>query len=401
VNSQQELPPSKLRFGDVLRVGSSGIRSRKLRAALSALGIAIGIASLVGVLGLSESSRADLIDQINALGTNLLEVQASAGFGRGEATLPDTAIPMVDRIPTVEQVSAIVDVAGGVYRSSFIPSGRTGGITILATDEHLMDTLNGSVAQGTFLEGAELDYPAVVLGAVAAQRLGISDLSARPVIDMAGQLVQVVGILNEFALAPDLDRAVFIGRQAAVDYFGSDDVASTLFLRTDPEWVEETRAVLAATVNPETPENVSVSRPSDLLEAQAAAENAFAGLFLGLGAVALLVGGIGIANVMVIGVIERRSEIGLRRSIGATKTHIRRQFLTESLMLAGIGGISGVLLGAAVTSAYATSQGWRVVIPSLATVGGFAAALAIGALAGIYPAMRAANLPPTEALRTE
>ena len=353
------------------------------------------------MLGLSESSRADLIDQINALGTNLLEVQASTGFGRGEATLPDTAIPMVDRIPTVDQVSAIVDVAGGVYRSKFIPSGQTGGITILATDEHLMDTLNGSIAQGTFLEGAELDYPAVVLGAVAAQRLGITDLSSRPLIDLAGQLVQVVGILDEFALAPDLDRAVFIGRQAAVDYFDSDDVASTLFLRTDPQWVEQTRAVLAATVNPETPENVSVSRPSDLLEAQAAAENAFAGLFLGLGAVALLVGGIGIANVMVIGVIERRSEIGLRRSIGATKAHIRRQFLTESLMLAGIGGISGVLLGAAVTAVYATTQGWRVVIPSLATIGGFAAALAIGALAGIYPAMRAANLPPTEALRTE
>jgi len=401
VKPQQDLPPSKLRIGDVLRVGSSGIRSRKMRAALSALGIAIGIASLVGVLGLSESSRADLIDQINALGTNLLEVQASTGFGRGSATLPDTAIPMVDRIPTVEQVSAIVDVNGGVYRSSFIPSGQTGGITILATDGRLMDTLNGSVAQGTFLEGAELDYPAVVLGAVAAQRLGINDLSSHPMIDMAGQLVQVVGILNEFALAPDLDRAVFIGRQAAVDYFNSDDVASTLFLRTDPEWVEETRAVLAATVNPETPENVSVSRPSDLLEAQAAAENAFAGLFLGLGAVALLVGGIGIANVMVIGVIERRSEIGLRRSIGATKAHIRRQFLTESLMLAAIGGIAGVLLGSAVTAVYATMQGWKVVIPSLATVGGFAAALAIGALAGIYPAMRAANLPPTEALRTE
>jgi putative ABC transport system permease protein len=396
-----ELPPSRLRLGDVLRVGSSGIRSRKMRAALSALGIAIGIASLVGVLGLSESSRADLMDQISALGTNLLEVQASSGFGRGEATLPDTAIPMVGRIATVEQVSAIVDVSGGVYRNEFVPGGQTGGITILATDQYLMNTLNGSMADGTFLEGAELDYPAVVLGAVAAERLGISDLTDHPMVLMDGQWVEVVGILNQFALAPDLDRAVFIGRQAAADYFDSDDVASTLFLRVDPTWVEDTRAVLPATVNPETPENVSVSRPSDLLEAQAAAENAFAGLFLGLGAVALLVGGIGIANVMVIGVIERRSEIGLRRSIGATKAHIRRQFLTESLMLAGIGGISGVLLGSAVTAAYATTQGWKVVIPALATVGGFVAALAIGALAGIYPAMRAANLPPTEALRTE
>jgi putative ABC transport system permease protein len=401
VKAQPQLTPSRLRVGDVLRVGSSGIRARKMRAALSALGIAIGIASLVGVLGLSESSRADLLDQIAALGTNLLEVQASTGFGRGEATLPDTAIPMVGRIGTVQQVSAIVDVAGGVYRNEFVPSGQTGGITILATDGQLMDTLNGSMAQGSFLTGAELQYPAVVLGAVAAQRLGISDLSNHPMVLMAGKLVEVVGILDQFALAPDLDRAVFVGRQAAVDYFGSDDVASTLFLRVDPNWVDDTRAVLPATVNPETPENVSVSRPSDLLEAQAAAENAFAGLFLGLGAVALLVGGIGIANVMVIGVIERRSEIGLRRSIGATKAHIRRQFLTESLLLAAIGGFSGVLLGSLVTAAYATTQGWKIVIPSLATIGGFAAALAIGGIAGIYPAMRAANLPPTEALRTE
>ena len=212
---------------------------------------------------------------------------------------------------------------------------------------------------------------------------------------------EVVGILDQFALAPDLDRAVFIGRDAAATYFGSDDIASTLFLCIDPNWVENTRAILPATVNPETPENVTVSRPSDLLEAQAAAENAFAGLFLGLGAVALFVGGIGIANVMVIGVIERRLEIGLRRAIGATKAHVRRQFLTESLMLAAIGGASGVALGSVVTAVYATMQGWRVVVPPLATVGGFLAALAIGVLAGIYPAARAANLPPTEALRTE
>lgn len=396
-----DLPASRLRLGDVIRVGSSGIRSHVLRAALSALGIAIGIASLVGVLGLSESSRADLLDQISALGTNLLVVEASTGFGRGDTALPESSVPMVGRLNTVEAVSGIVDVSGGVYRSVFVPSGQTGGITILATDEQLVDTLNGSVAVGSFIEGSSLEYPAVVLGAVAAERLGITDLDTRPMVLLDDTMVEVVGILDTFLLSPDLDRAVFIGRKAAVDYFGSDDVASRLFLRVDDEWVEDTRAILPATVDPENPEEVSVSRPSELLEAQAAAENAFASLFLGLGAVALFVGGIGIANVMVIGVIERRSEIGLRRSIGATKAHIRRQFLTESLLLAALGGVVGVALGVSVTAGYATSQGWRVIVPTLATVGGMIAALAIGGLAGIYPAMRAANLPPTEALRTE
>jgi putative ABC transport system permease protein len=153
-------------------------------------------------------------------------------------------------------------------------------------------------------------------------------------------------------------------------------------------------------VDPENPEEVEVSRPSDALEAQAAAETAFSNLFLGLGAVALLVGGIGIANVMVIAVIERKGEIGLRRAIGATRAHIRRQFLTESLVLAGIGGLVGVLLGAGVTAGYALSRGWQVVVPPIALGGGFAAAVLVGAVAGLYPAMRAARLSPTEALRS-
>lgn len=395
------IPSSKLRPGDVARVGVSGIRSRKLRATLSALGIAIGIASLVGVLGLSESSKSDLLDQLSALGTNLLVVQAGSGFGFGDASLPETARGMVERVGTVEQVASTLPVDGGVYRSDFVPEGQTGGMTIIATEETLIDTLNGSMADGVFLGGASSEYPAVVLGSEAAQRLGITQVGNGTLIWMAGTWVEVIGILDPFVLASDLDRSVFISLQVAIDYFDSEGIPTALYLRVDPDWVNQTRDLLPATVDPESPEEVEVTRPSDVLEAEAATESAFSGLFLGLGAVALLVGGIGIANVMVIGVIERRGEIGLRRAIGATRAHIRRQFLTESLILAAIGGLAGVAIGSAVTAGYSTVQGWRIIIPTMALGGGFVAALLIGAGAGIYPAMRAARMSPTEALRAE
>ena len=392
---------SRLRAGDVARVGVSGIRSRKLRATLSALGVAIGIASLVGVLGLSESSKSDLLDQLAALGTNLLVVQAGAGFGFGNSSLPETAAGMVTRLGTVEQVASTLPIEGGVYRSDFVPDGQTGGMTIIATDETLVHALNGSMADGAFLSGPSIEYPAVVLGSEAAQRLGITDVGNGTLIWMAGKWVEVIGILDPFVLASDLDRSVFISRQVAIDYFGSEGIPTALYLRVDPDWVNQTRDLLPATVDPENPEEVEVTRPSEVLEAEAAAESAFSGLFLGLGAVALLVGGIGIANVMVIGVIERRGEIGLRRAIGATRAHIRSQFLTESLILAAVGGLAGVAIGSAVTAGYSAIQGWRVIIPAIALGGGFAAALLIGAGAGIYPAMRAARMSPTEALRAE
>ena len=393
--------PSRLRPLDVIRVGFAGLQSRKLRAALSALGIAIGIASLVGVLGLSESSKSDLLDKINALGTNLLQVTPSAGFGAGDATLPDEAVAMIGRVGSVEEISFVSSVDAGVYRSDFIPSGRTGGISVVGSDMALLDTLNGEIAHGTFLTEAALEYPAVVLGSVTAQRLGIRDLSSRPRVLIGDRWVEVVGILEPFALAPDLDRAAIIGHQASIDYFDADGAATTVYLRVNEGWIDITRDVMPATADPANPEEVEVSRPSDLLEAQEAAENQFANLFLGLGAVALFVGGIGIANVMVIGVLERRGEIGLRRAIGATRGHILGQFLTELLLLSAAGGAAGVLLGVAVTAGYSATQGWRVIIPDIAVWGGLGAAFVIGALAGIYPAVRASRLSPTEALRFE
>lgn len=396
----QELIPSRVHPADAARTASVGLRTRKLRAALSALGIMIGLAAMVGVLGLSESSKSDLLSQLDRLGTNLLTVQAGTGIGIGSGELPPDAAAMVARIIPVETTSTISDVDDArVYRSDFIPAGQTSGITVQAVDINLLDTLAGSVADGSFLDEASASFPTTVLGSVAAERLGIQSVSGSQLVWLGDQWFTVIGILNEFELNPDLDRAALVGFEAAETFLDNDGVPSSVLVRTDPDFIDDVRAVLPATANPEFPEEVEVDRPSDALEAKEAADDAFTALFLGLGAVALLVGGVGIANVMVISVLERRSEIGLRRALGATRRHVAVQFLGEALLLAAIGGVGGVGLGALVTRVYADIRGWDALVPPVAMVGGVAAAIIIGAIAGLYPAIRAARMSPTEALR--
>jgi putative ABC transport system permease protein len=392
---------SRLRAVDILRVGALGLRTRRLRTGLSTLGVAIGIAAMVGVLGLSASSREELQTRIRALGTNLLEVQAGQGFGRGTQTLPIDSVKMVSRIGPVNAVSSIATVPNAtVRRTDAISAGINSGITVFAADTGLLKTLNASLADGQWLDAATSTYPSVVLGSVTAQKLGIVSVADELRVRIGDNWFAVIGILNPVAAASGLDRGAMIGIGAAETYIvGASLAPERIYVRTQEGAVDIVRSVLPPTVNPQTPEEVETTRPSDALAAENAASNAFTSLFLGLGAVALLVGGIGIANVMVIAVIERRSEIGLRRALGATRAHIRRQFLTEAILLAGAGGVVGVGLGAAVTAIYASTKHWKIVVPPIALGGGVIAALAIGAIAGLYPAARAARLPPTEALR--
>jgi putative ABC transport system permease protein len=384
---------------DVLRTGAIGLRTRRLRAALSAVGIAIGIASMVAVLGISESSRADLIAEIDRLGTNLLRVAPGQSFLGENAELPETAGAMIGRVPGVEKTASVAAIEDAtVRRNALIPAEETGGIGVFAADPSLPSTVGATLARGRFLDGATGRYPTVVLGADAARRLGIDRTGVR--VWLGGRWFLVIGILAPVALDDTLDAAALIGFDVAEDRFGIDRSASTIYVRADTDAVTAVRDRLGATANPEHPEEADVSRPSDALEARAAAKTAFTSLFLGLGAVALLVGGVGIANVMVISVLERRSEVGLRRALGATRRHVGVQFLSESLLLASLGGAAGVALGALVTLGYAESQDWRAVVPPVALAGGIAAATAIGAVAGLYPALRAARLSPTDALRS-
>jgi putative ABC transport system permease protein len=385
----------------VVRVGGAGLRARPLRVVLAALGIAIGIAAMVAVVGISTSSRAELNRLLDALGTNLLTAGPGSTLFGDAAALPDDAAAMVGRIEPVESVSTTGKVADAkVYRSDKIPPAQSGGIAALAARTDLPGVVGATVASGTWLNDATARYPAVVLGARTAELLGIGAAEPDVQIWLGGRWCTVVGVLEPVPLAPELDLAALVGWRAAERYLGFDGSPTTVYTRTDPDMVETVRGVLAATVNPAQPNEVEVSRPSDALAAQAAADVTFTGLLLGLGAVALLVGGIGVANTMVISVLERRAEIGLRRSLGATRGQIRVQFLAEALLLSALGGGAGVLLGTAVTAVYAGLQGWPTVVPAWVMGGGIAATLVIGALAGLYPAIRAARLAPTEALAT-
>jgi len=391
---------SRLRAADLAGLAGLGLRIRRLRAALSALGICIGIAAIVGVLGITQSSESELVAQIDRLGTNLLTVQNGRGVNGAEGTLPQSAPAMIGHMAGVEHVSATALLSPSVYRTDRVPAFETGGIGVRAADNSLLAALDGSVLHGTYLNAATSQYPAAVLGFSAAQYLGIDRLDVPARVWVGGRWFVVVGILTRMPLAPEIDQSVLVGWPEAESQLGFNGYPTRIYVRAATDQVMAVDNLLAATANPESPDQVAVSRPSDALAARIAVVSSSTTLILGLGAIALLVGGVGIANVMFISVLERRSEIGLRRALGATRGHIAIQFLAESLLLSSLGGAVGVAGGLAATAAYATLQGWSILVPPLAIWTALAAAVLIGAAAGLYPAVRAARLSPTEALRS-
>ncbi|MFE2934729.1 ABC transporter permease [Streptomyces sp. NPDC059278] len=393
---KNDLRPARLSPRDVLRVGAVGLRARRARVVLSALGIAIGIATMVAVVGLSESSRADLMARLDRLGTNLLTAEAGQDATGQRIRLPKNAVAMVERIGPVRHATATADIDARIRRSDVVPEERTAGVTAQAARIDLLSTLGGRVAKGSWLNPAGERLPVTVLGSVAAERLGITRTGET--IMMNDTRVVVVGILQPLELVPTLDRVAMVGFPAAERHFGFDGHPTTVFERSTDASVEDVRAVLARTISPGGEGGIRVSRPSDALAAKAATDEGLTSLMLGLGAVALLVGGVGVANTMVISVLERRQEIGLRRSLGATRGAVRLQFLTESLLLSALGGAAGALLGAAATYGFARVQGWTAVVPPWSLAGGLAATLLIGVVAGLYPAIRASRLHPTVAL---
>jgi putative ABC transport system permease protein len=405
ITTGQSVAPSvsRLRLEDLAGLASVGLRTRKLRVALSGLGIAIGVGAIVAVLGLARSSQAGLLAEISQLGTNLLTVTNGQSLTGGPAELPLTAPGMISElsgVTAVQYTGAVQNV--NAYRSPYIPPVNTNALIVAASSLDLPEVAGTSVADGTYLNSATAREPVAVLGAAAAQRMGYDRVWPGMRIWVGGMWFYVAGILKPAVLAPQIDSSVLIGFPAAEHYLGFDSHPSDVYVRTrnTQAATNAVDAVLGAQASPQDPAEANVSQPSSTLTAQADTAGAFDTLFLGLGAVALLVGGIGAANIMVISVLERQREIGLRRALGATKGQIRVQFLSEAIMLTVAGGIVGVVLGAVSTAVYAHAKGWAIVIPSEAWAGGLGAAVLIGALAGLLPAIRASRLSPTQALWT-
>jgi len=390
---------NKLRTRDLFFVAVYGVKARKGRAALTSIGIGIGIAAIVAVSGIAASGSADLLSTLESLGTNLVKASPQAGFFGTQEELPEGVIGMVERIGPVEEVTSTTQTDLLVRRSNFISEFEGGGISTIVTSSELLNVIGGKLSEGRFITDGLADLPVTVLGSVTAKRLGITNLSKPTKILIDDEWFGVIGIVEELKIHPDLDRSVFIGYGAAKKLFDINKEPTTIYLRANPTFIEDVVEVIAPSMNPENPDQVEVSRPSDALEAQQAVEASFTNLLLGLGSVALLVGGVAIANVMVMSVLERRMEIGVRRSIGATRREIRYQFLLESVVLSGIGGLVGVMLGSLITLAYTNYTNIVFSIPVWQILGAVVLALLIGAISGVYPAIKASKIQPAEAVR--
>ena len=391
---------SKLRVADGFELSFTGLKARPGRTALTALGVAFGIAAIVAVLGISASGREALLRQLDKLGTNLIRVTPGSGvFGNADG-LPAESLDMLGRVGPVQQVTSTALLDVNVLRNDLVPPLETGGLSVLATPTNLPQVLNTEIVAGRYLDEASAAVPTVVLGWVAAERLAIAEVETARRVYIGEEWFVVIGILDDMPLHPDIERAVMIGESVAIDLIAKDLKPTAVYARIDPDFVDDVVDVIPATVNPQNPDQISVTRPADALVARQAAEEALTGLLVGLGSVALLVGGVAIANIMVMSVLERRMEVGVRRALGATKRHIRLQFLGESILLAGIGGVLGVLIGASITVAYAINRDLTLSVPLYGLFASIGIALVIGALAGLYPASRAAKISPAEAVRS-
>lgn len=394
-----ELTATRLAFGDILRLGLLGLRTRRLRALLSALGIGIGIATIVLVTGIPASSNAALQTKLAALGTNILEAEPVPNPQGPPVSLPVDSVGMAERIGPVTDAAQTADTQATVQRTDKLDPGQSSGITVLATSLDLPKVLNGQMLSGRFLDATTQNFPTVVLGYVAAGWLGIDRIGPQPPqIYVGGHWFTVVGILGPMPLAPDVERSVLVGWGAAERELGFAGHPTAVYVKADEPAIDAVRAVLPATLYPPLSGLVTVSRPSDALAAKLDVETNFSALFLGLAGVALLVGGVGVANTMFVSVLERRGEIGLRRALGASRGQIRAQFLTEAVALSALGGLTGTVLGVLATAGYASYQQWPVTIPVTAIAGGIAGAVLVGVAAGLHPSIRAARLTPTQAL---
>ncbi|KAA8820560.1 ABC transporter permease [Bifidobacterium rousetti] len=396
--------PPTTRFANLMHTAWIGATGRISRTVLAALGIALGVAAYVALSGIAASNQAALLARLDALGANLQVVSPGRDAAQQPVPLPAYAPETIARQPQVEQVG-VFDTAPEnvrIFKNEFVPKSNGNALTLTVMRPGALDAVGATIAQGHGIDENNQHLPVAILGSEAAYRLGVTTVGDRILIDDAWY--GVVGILAPAPQAQNLDPSVIIGSTQAKashpDQAETIGQISAIYVRTKPGDAETLRRMLAHAANL-AGANVSVNASADLSEARNTTDDSLNTLGLMIGAIALAVGGMSIANMMIVTVMERRGEIGLRRALGATPGAIRMQFVTEAAMLSAFGGLAGITLGAGTAFGFAIWAGQPAVLEWGTLPAAWGAAVLVGALAGIYPASRAARLTPTAALRGE
>jgi putative ABC transport system permease protein len=390
------------RARELVSVAASGVASRKVRTLLILLGPVVGVAAMVGAVGLTESAKGDLKEKLAQLGTTLITAQAGGTFGQQNPTLPKDAAGRVRAVPTVEGASAVSAINGVLtlpnqgsqnYYEAF-------PVPVLASDDALPAVLQVPMQNGRWLSAADQhDHTrAVVIGSGLASQYGMIPGEIRT-IRLNDVDYGVVGVLAPVALDPSLDNAAFITQWAAKHDLGTDGSPTKMYVRARPGTTQQTSDALPTAINLGGTDAVTTKIPSDALQASARADKTLQQTALFAGLLALAVGGLGIANVMSISVIQRSSEIGIRRALGSTRSLIALQFLLEALFVGLLGGLIGALVGVGIVYLVSGLADWVVVINYAKMPIWIGLAVAVAAMAGLYPSVKAARLEPLETLR--
>lgn len=387
---------------DLLGVAWAGLAARRTRTLLIMLGPIVGVAAMVGAVGLTESAKGDLKATLSKLGTNLIVAKAGGTFGQQDPVFPEDAVDRARAVPTVTSAAATSELSGVIA----LPSEGSAEhfeafpVPVQAADLALPSVLQVPVRSGRWLNETDVSAGtrAVVLGAGLAREYGVVPGEIRTIrlddIDYG-----VVGVLGPVALDPSLDNAVFLTQWAAEHDFGTEGKPSRLYIRSEEGRTEETAAAIPTAISLGGPDEVSTEVPTDVLAASARADETLQQTALFAGLLALAVGGLGIANVMSISVIQRASEIGIRRAVGHTRSRIASQFLLEALFVGLLGGLAGAVVGVAVVHGISALAGWVVVVSYGRIPIWMGLALAVSLAAGSAPSVKAARLEPLETLR--
>jgi len=387
---------------DLVGVAWTGLTARKVRTLLIMLGPIIGVAAMVGAVGLTESAKGALKQQLAELGTNLIIAQAGGTFGSQNPTFPADAVQRVYAIPTVLGAAATTNLSGVI--ATPIEAGSTYyqafPVPVRAADLSLPAVLKVPLLDGRWLDHADTSRHllSVVIGSGLADKYAFLPGETRT-IRLNSTNFGVVGELGPVPLDPELDNAAFVTQWAAKNVFGTDGKPNQLYVRASPGTTQETANAIPKAISLGGPDQTSTNVPSDVLQAASQADKTLQQVALFAGLLALAVGGLGIANVMSISVIQRSSEIGIRRAVGHSRAKIGAQFVLESLFVGLLGGLLGAALGVGVVYLVSAFAHWIVEIAYSRIPIWMGLALFVSVVAGLYPSIKAARLEPLETLR--